>query len=74
MADVNVTNAPVLGVSIDNYDDLSKNLKILHANLTLVVGESFKTFDLHSGEIKEAYLWGCAELANDCLKLIEVNG
>ena len=57
-------------IPLDNFDELSAKLAILHANLQLIHGEGAENFQTFSDKLKDTYLWGCATLAGEALALI----
>lgn len=75
MATANVTNKPMAAgkISLDDYDDLSAKLAMLSANLSVICGEGFDSFNRHNNEIQENYIWGCSILANECRAIMAKN-
>ena len=71
MANDTVNDVCMVTMPMDAFDSLSAKLKILDANLALVIGEGFENFSRYSDEIQGAYLWGCQQLASECNELAE---
>ena len=67
---INQTQHAMHSIPMDNFDELSAKLAILHANLQLIHGEGAENFQTFSDKLKDTYLWGCATLAGEALALM----
>jgi hypothetical protein len=68
MAEANVIET---SMPMDVRDTLNKKLAILSANLSMTFGECQTAFVGQSLEIQENFLWGCFELVEDCIALMD---
>lgn len=64
-------SVPMHTMPLEAFEKLSMKLAILHANLHLIYGEGAENFASYSDDLKDVYLWGCAELAGEALELIK---
>lgn len=54
---------------------LSNKVTQLHSMLTVIIGEGFESFNNYNDNIKENYLWACADIADEVKRLSdEING
>jgi hypothetical protein len=53
-------------------DDLQFKIAALHANLHVIsYGEGFEFFDGCNTGVKSSLLYGCAQLANECIAILD---
>jgi hypothetical protein len=75
MAAANVINKHIASgvISLDEYDGLTAKLAMLSANLSVISGDGFNSFNGLNNEIQQNYIWGCATLADECRAIIDRN-
>ena len=54
-----------------DYDELMAKLAMLTANLTVICGEGFDSFNRHNEDIQQNYIWGCSTLADECHSIVK---
>lgn len=67
MEAISITKQQVKNIEI--IDQLHTKLYQLHAMTTAIYGEGFKSFEGLSDELKENYLWACADITKEALDL-----
>jgi len=55
----------------DRVEDLAAKLMQLSALLMMTYGEGGEAFRCYSGDIQDAYLWACCDLAKDCASMLD---
>ena len=54
---------------IDEIDNLTQHTSQLDAMLFIIYGEGFKSFNNFNDDVKQNYLWACAEKAEKINKI-----
>lgn len=58
-------------LEIDEFDEIQTTLSHAHAMLTMIYGPGFESFNTYSDEIRENYIWACAEKVGKALKVMD---
>ncbi len=67
MAKANVSQAD----NRETSEILHRKLRQLHAMLLRTYGEEGSNLQAMADELRDDYMWACADVANDCMKLSE---
>lgn len=55
------------------YDQLSKQLNLLKAMLLMTYAEHGEVFRLTNDDWQDNYMWGCADIADECIDLLNAH-
>lgn len=55
----------------ETYNRIANKTRQLHAMLEMTYGGARETFDSMNDDLRDNYLWACAEQARECQELVD---